>query len=58
MWTKQQEGFFTKILEDSDHPIEVMLESEGERTDNHNLETTENCLDAFQIISLNIKYKC
>ena len=35
-----------------------MLESEGERTDNHNLETTENCLDAFQIISPNIKYKC
>ena len=28
-----------------------MLESEDERTDNDNLETTENCLDAFRIAS-------
>lgn len=53
MWIKQQgrRYFDSKILKDLDHLIEVMLESEDERTDNDNLETTENCLDAFRIAS-------
>ena len=39
------------ILKDLDCPVEVMLKSERERTDYHNLETTESCLDAFRIAS-------
>ena len=49
--SRREENILTKILEDLDHPIEVMLHSEGERADDSNLETTENCLDAFRITS-------
>ena len=38
-------------LKHLDHPVEVMLESKGKKTDDHNLDTTEHCLDAFRIAS-------
>ena len=45
--SSREEDILTKVLEDLDNPIEVMLKSEDERTDDHNLEATENCLDAL-----------
>ena len=42
--SSREEGILTKILEDLDYPIEVMLQSEGKRT----VDSTENCLDPFQ----------
>ena len=48
--TSREEGIWQKILEDLYHPIEVMFKSERERTVYNNLETTENCLDAFRLV--------
>lgn len=39
----------TEILEDLVHPVEVTLEREGKRTDDHNIEITENYLSVFHI---------
>ena len=48
--SSRKEGILQKILEDLYHPIEVMFKSERERTVYTDLETTENCLDAFQLV--------
>ena len=48
--SSRKEGIWQKILEDLYHPIEVMFKSERERTVYTDLETTENCLDAFQLV--------
>ena len=42
-----KERILTKILEDLDHPKEVMLTSDGKRTK----ESTKNCLSLFRIAS-------
>ena len=40
--SSREEDILKKILEDLDHPMEVILESEDKRTDDHNLIATEN----------------
>ena len=45
--SSRKERILTKILEDLDYPIEVMLTSDGKRT----VESTKNCLILFRVAS-------
>ena len=45
--SSRKERILTKILEDLDYPIEVMLTSDGKRT----VESIKNCLSLFRIAS-------
>ena len=49
MWTKYQGGrYFDKNIIRFESPNRIYVKSECERTDDCNLGTTENCLDAFR----------
>lgn len=47
--SSREKDILKKILEDLDHPMEVMLENEDKRTDDHNLKTIENFFDDFRV---------